>query len=151
MKSGGAMRFISLLTISLLFMFTGAYAGDSGIITVKKVVSVYDGDTFRAILPNEPKDLPIRVRGVDTPEIRGQCSYEKDAALRARDFTKSLLRNAKVIQLSDVGEDKHHRVLATVTIDGVDLANTLINEGFGRQWKGHRESWCVPATHEFGK
>lgn len=147
MKSGGAMRFISLLTISLLFMFTGAYAGDSGIITVKKVVSVYDGDTFRAILPNEPKDLPIRVRGVDTPEIKGQCSYEKDAALRARDFTKSLLRNAKVIQLSDVGEDKYHRVLATVTIDGVDLANTLISEGFGRQWKGHREIWCVPVTH----
>lgn len=147
MKSGGAMRFISLLTISLLFMYTGAYAGDSGIITVKKVVSVYDGDTFRAILPNESKELKIRVRGVDTPEIKGQCSYEKDAALRARDFTKSLLRNAKVVQLSDVGEDKYHRVLATVTIDGVDLANTLISEGFGRQWKGHREIWCVPVTH----
>lgn len=141
------MRYISLVAISILFMITGAHAVDSGIITVKKVVSVYDGDTFRAILPNESKDQKIRVRGVDTPEIKGQCSYEKDAALRARDFTKSLLRNAKVIQLSDVGEDKYHRVLATVTIDGVDLANTLISEGFGRQWKGHREIWCVPVTH----
>lgn len=141
------MRFISLLAISILLMISGAHAGDSDIITVKIVVSVYDGDTFRAILPNESKELKIRVRGVDTPEINGQCSYEKDAALRARDFTKSLLRNAKVIQLSDVGEDKYHRVLATVTIDGVDLANTLISEGFGRQWKGHREIWCVPVTH----
>ncbi|MCT8877499.1 MULTISPECIES: thermonuclease family protein [Shewanella] len=141
------MRYISLLAISILFMITGAHAVDSGIITVKKVVSVYDGDTFRAILPNETKDQKIRVRGVDTPEIKGQCSYEKDAALRARDFTKSLLMNAKVIQLSDVGEEKYHRVLAKVTIDGVDLANTLISEGLGRQWKGRRESWCVPVTH----
>lgn len=140
------MRLISLIAISLILMITGAHAGDSGIITVKKVVSVYDGDTFRAILTNESKDLPIRVRGVDTPEIKGQCSYEKEAALRARDFTKSLLMNAKVIQLRDVGEDKYHRVLATVTIDGVDLANTLISEGFGRQWKGRRENWCVPVT-----
>jgi endonuclease YncB( thermonuclease family) len=29
--------------------------------------------------------------GVDTPEIRGKCQYEKNLALKARDFVKTLL------------------------------------------------------------
>lgn len=36
-------------------------------------VSVYDGDTVR--LPNVPQSF--RVVGLDTPEIRGKCPYEK--------------------------------------------------------------------------
>lgn len=135
------MRFISLLAISILLMLTNVHAGGHRII-VKSIASVYDGDTFRAFLPNQPKDLPIRVRGVDTPEIRGQCSYEKEAAIRARDFTRQHLKSAKQIRLEDVGQDRYQRVLATVYVDGNDLAQTLIDNQLGRQWKGRRESWC---------
>jgi len=40
------------------------------------------------------KNIPIRVNGVDTPEIRGKCQYENNLALEARDFVRDKLSNA---------------------------------------------------------
>mgnify|MGYP000586537556 CR=1 FL=1 len=42
--------------------------------------SVYDGDTFRAhvrIWLGQTVSTPIRIDGIDTPEKRGKCEYEK--------------------------------------------------------------------------
>ena len=131
-----------VLIIVSIFFYNPTYADDKFII-VNSIKSVYDGDTFRAYLPNEPKDLPIRIRGVDTPEIKGKCKLEKDAAIRARDFTRQQLKNAKQIRLYNVGFDKYHRVLATVVIDGKNLATLLIRSELGRLWRGKRENWCL--------
>jgi len=74
-------------------------------VTVSKVISVYDGDTFRVNIDSLPpivgKNIAIRVNGVDTPEIRGKCQYEKDLALEARDFVRGKLANAKEIKLTN--------------------------------------------------
>lgn len=47
-------------------------------VSVDKVVSVYDGDTMRVNVSGWPpvvgQNMPIRVRGVDTPEI--MCAKE---------------------------------------------------------------------------
>ena len=76
-----------------------------GTVTVSKVISVYDGDTFRVNIDSLPpivgKNIAIRVNGVDTPEIRGKCQYEKDLALEARDFVRGKLANAKEIKLTN--------------------------------------------------
>jgi endonuclease YncB( thermonuclease family) len=111
-------------------------------LTVDSVQSIYDGDTFRAFVPGYEKDQPIRVRGVDTPEIRGQCSKEIQAAIVARDFVRGYLRSAIKIELVDVGRDRYQRILATVIVDGQDLAQTLIDKKLGRKWRGKREKWC---------
>lgn len=112
------------------------------IIKVTSIKSVYDGDTFRAYLPGYDKDQPIRVRGVDTPEIKGQCASEKKAAIIARDFVRKHLKSAKKITLRNISRDKYKRILAVVVVDEERLDKTLINNKIGRKWIGKREDWC---------
>ena len=68
-------------------------APEYGTVIVSRVISVYDGDTFRVDIDSLPpivgKNIPIRLNGVDTPEIRGKCKYEKDLALVASGCTRS--------------------------------------------------------------
>ena len=111
-------------------------------VKVLSIESVYDGDTFRAILPDKPKSQRVRVRGIDTPEIKGKCDYEKQLAIKARDHARKLLFNASKITLSNVGKDYYKRVLATVWVDGKRLDALLIERGLGRKWGGKRENWC---------
>ncbi len=59
-----------------------------------RVVSVYDGDTMTVdaeLWAGLTARTTVRVAGVDTPEIRGECSAEKAQALRARDFVRSMV------------------------------------------------------------
>ncbi|WP_206062544.1 thermonuclease family protein [Kushneria phosphatilytica] len=100
------MRYLILLILTTLPLI--AQADDYGSATVQQVTSIYDGDTFRADLagPNgEPwPDIighraPIRVAGVDTPEIRAECDAEKQAARQAKQFTVAHLRDAERIRL----------------------------------------------------
>jgi len=102
------------LTISLFAQAKPQY----GTVTVSKVISVYDGDTFRVNIDSLPpivgKNIPIRVNGVDTPEIRGKCLYEKNLALKARGFVRAKLANAKEIKLTNLQRGKY---LKTFYID----------------------------------
>lgn len=123
-----------------VFAISGYTPGST--VKVISIKSVYDGDTFRAYLPNIKKDQRIRVRGVDTPEIKGSCGNEILAAVKARDFVRTYLKSANEIVLTNVGKDKFKRILANVMVDGKDLAETLINKKLGRKWRGKRENWC---------
>ena len=96
--------YLTLILYLILQMQVQA-APQYGTVTVSKVISVYDGDTFRVNIDSLPpivgKNIAIRVNGVDTPEIRGKCQYEKDLALEARDFVRGKLANAKEIKLTN--------------------------------------------------
>ena len=93
------MRYI-LITI-LSFLLNAQAAPQYGTVTVSKVISVYDGDTFRVNIASLPpivgKNIAIRVNGVDTPEIRGKCQYEKNLALEARDFVRGKVCSGPLI------------------------------------------------------
>ena len=85
----------------------------------------------------------VRIRGVDTPEIRGKCEAEKEGAVAARDFLRELLARAARIDLVDVKRGKYFRIVATVRADGVDMAAALIENGLGRPYGGgKRAEWC---------
>jgi len=118
-----------------------------GTVTVSKVISVYDGDTFRGNIDSLPpivgKNIPIRVNGIDTPEIRGKCQYEKDLALEARDFVRAKLANAKEIKLTNLQRGKYFRVVANVLVDGVSLEKELLDNELAYEYSGGRKlSWC---------
>ena len=70
--------------------------------------------------------IPVRVRGVDTPEVRGKCASEKARARQARDYVKALLGTARQIELRDTERGKYFRLVADVEVDRQDLAATLI-------------------------
>ena len=111
------------LVLYLTVTFQAQAAPQYGTVTVSKVISVYDGDTFRVNIASLPpivgKNIPIRVNGVDTPEIRGKCQYEKNLALDARDFVRNKLADAKEIKLTNLQRGKYFRVVANVLVDGV--------------------------------
>ena len=141
------MRKLLLLFICFLGVFSAQAATEYGTAIVSKVISVYDGDTFRVDIDSLPpivgKNIPIRLKGVDTPEIRGKCQYEKDLAIKARDFVRNKLANAKEIRLTKLQRGKYFRVVADVMIDGVSLEQELLDNALAYNYSGGKKSsWC---------
>ncbi len=142
------MKF-ALALICLLF-FIPSYASNAsnyGDIRVYDIASVYDGDTFKVNIKDWPSiigaNTSIRIKGVDTPELRSQCSIEKKLALSAKTFTQQKLADAEIIELKNIERGKYFRLLADVYIDGENLAELLIQHGHGYIYAGgKRRSWC---------
>ena len=135
------------LIFTLLFALTGvAHANPYDF----RVLRVIDGDTveFEATFPPAPlpPKLSIRVLGVDTPEKapRAQCTQEAEAALKASEFTKQVLRSSKRIQIEIQNHDKYGgRLLGDVIVDGQRLSQMLIQYGHARPYFGEKKgSWC---------
>lgn len=108
------------------------------------VASVYDGDTFKinlnCSLAVYCEKVPVRVRGVDTAEIKGKTEREKKIAQKAKEFTKEFLAKEPV-NLSNCGRDKYFRLLCDVTNgQGQDLARELIKHDLGYSYQGGTKS-----------
>ena len=87
--------------------------------------------------------INVRIRGIDTPEIRGSCPYEKTLAIAARDRLALLVGGA--VRLANVENDKFGgRVVADVSAgQGIDLGAAMIAGGFARSYfSGPRGEWC---------
>ena len=107
------------------------------------VASVYDGDTFKINLNCSfavyCEKVPVRVRGVDCPEIKGKTKKEKALAQQAKAFTKAFLSQTP-ITLTDCGRDKYFRLLCGVTnAEGKDLSEELIRRGLGYAYDGGKK------------
>lgn len=103
-----------------------------------ETISVYDGDTIRL------GDERIRIVGLDTPELghRAQCQEEAVAAEQAKQALAGEIASGNV-ELHRQGTDRYGRTLARVTVDGRDVADTLIAQGLARPYGGgRREGWC---------
>ena len=138
------MRIIILILCLLSFSI---HAKDYGNVTVSEVTSIYDADTFRVNIKGYPsivgERIPIRVLGVDAPELRGKCESEKIKAREAKQFTVQALRSAKTIELRNIQCGKYFRILADVYVDDKNLADGLIKSGHARAYDGgQRLGWC---------
>ena len=107
----------------------------------------YDGDTCYIIyesLPESLQKMSIRVLGIDTPEIKGNCNKEKELALEAREFANSVFKAAKNIEFKDLKWDKYGgRVLSNVYLDGKLYADLIIAKGLAKSYDGGKKiSWC---------
>lgn len=99
-----------------------------------RVVKVYDGDTITlaAMIPcmgNEPFKFSVRLRGIDTPEMKTKDEDEREAAVIARDAVASMI-DGKIVSLADVATDKYGRLLADVIMpsSGRSLSEWLIEQ-----------------------
>lgn len=103
------------------------------------LASVYDGDTFKVYLackyPIFCKSIPVRVRGVDCPEIRGGTPETKAAAKAVKAFTKQFLRGGKIL-LRNCVRDKYFRLLCEIKVNGADLGTALIEHGHAVPYDG---------------
>lgn len=108
------------------------------------IASVYDGDTFKINLNCSMavycEKVPVRVLGVDTPEMKGKTEREKKLAQQAKAFTKNFLAQGP-ISLSNCGRDKYFRLLCDVTNgQGKNLAQELIKAKLGYAYYGGTKS-----------
>ena len=104
------------------------------------VIKVYDGDTITiaAKLPYIESPLyrfPVRLNGIDTPELKGKTEDEKTAAKQARDALSQLILHKKVT-LRNVQNEKYGRILAEVYLDNLCINEWLVKERFAVKYDG---------------
>ncbi len=112
-----------------------------------RVVDCYDGDTCTVNIHGLPTvfgaKLPIRLRGIDAPELKGRCPAESAKALAAKAYLAARLTHAKTVRLIHVGRDKYFRLLVTILADGANINEELVAMGLARPYDGGaRQSWC---------
>jgi endonuclease YncB( thermonuclease family) len=143
------------LMVSWFLLLCFPLSGRAADISNVKVLSCYDGDTCRVNLPRSAfnddwayqlfgHNIPIRVEGIDTPEIRGKCQKEKDLAYTARDFVRQVLSQSQTIDLKDAERGKYFRIVARVIVDGQDISKMLIEKQLAVSYDGGTKTkdWC---------
>lgn len=110
-------------------------------------MSITDGDTFKITIPHLPsvfgENLPVRLYGVNAPEMNSKRRCERIAAIEARYFLKNKLESGKCITLYSMKRDKYFRLLAKVDVDGVDLSEALLNKKLAMPYFGKTKSEWV--------
>ena len=108
----------------------------------------YDGDTctftIHGVHPLLGDKIGVRLAGIDTPEIRGQCPSEKQKAIEARDFLVQHLENADEIILAETERGKYFRLVAVIYADGVNLNEEMVRAGHAVLYDGDtkKHDWC---------
>ncbi len=100
---------------------------------------VVDGDTIKS-----PAGVSYRIIGMDTPETfqaRSEC--ERRLGLNAKAQLEKLLASGRVT-VEERGLDKYRRTLAVVRVNGQDVSELMIAQGYARKYDGKskRQAWC---------
>jgi len=113
-------------------------------VTSGKVIKVYDGDTItiasKLPFPDSPiYKFPVRLLGIDCPEIKGSTETEKNLAKTARDALSTRI-NGKIVTLKNVTTEKYGRLLADVYIDGVNMNLWMLDNNYAVKYDGGTKS-----------
>ena len=104
------------------------------------VLSVHDGDTLTVDLPCDIpsvcKAMPIRLSGIDTPELTDKRPEIRQLARTARYKVQELTTPPHKVEMRILGRDKYFRLDAAIFSDGVSIAETLKAEGLARAYDG---------------
>lgn len=108
-----------------------------------RVLVVIDGDTIKLVCPDRGVGT-ARLLGFDAPEkFAPRCMAELVAAERATWGLRGLIFGAKALAVVHDGTDRYGRALVRLTLDGQDVARSMIRAGYGRTYSGGlRGSWC---------
>ena len=119
--------FLALLLCNALHSYAESYGDYQGAIYLQN----YDGDTIRFDLPKYPPiagdDIRVRVNGIDTPEIKGNCEKEIYNAQQTQQMVADILKDAEQIVLMNMEKGKYFEVAADVIVDGKNLAGMLLD------------------------
>jgi len=140
----------NILIILILFnsIIAASNAEDYSDVSVSRIIKVIDGDTFRVDINELPdiigKNIRIRILGINAPEINGKCAFEKELAIKARDFVQILLNNADLVVLKNLNRGNFFRLLAEVIVDGKNLGELLVVNDLAVRYQGQKKSsWCA--------
>ena len=112
-------------------------------------VRAYDADTITVTLACKIdvfcKNIGVRLKGIDTPELRTKDRCEKKLAVKARDFVRAELFG-KTVQLHNVTRGKYFRLVADVKYKDKDLKRELFKHHYGVPYEGKKKmsvDWCL--------
>lgn len=113
-------------------------------VTSGKVIKVYDGDTItiasKLPFPNSPVyKFPVRLHGIDCPEIKGSTETEKTLAKAARDALSDKI-NGNVVTLRNVSTEKYGRLLADVYYNGEHMNQWMLLNNYAVKYDGGTKS-----------
>lgn len=148
--------------IAILLLFWPLLSSAENFYKVR-LSSVYDGDTFKVYLacryPLFCKQISVRVNGIDCPELRSHDPCEKEAAQKAKRFTRDFLKSGPII-LRNCQKDKYFRLLCDAFVRGQEegapsrkneksLSETLLREKLAVPYSGGTKpkvDWCFLAN-----
>lgn len=131
LKPNSIMNMVFLAVMLLIGNFSPSFATT---LIKGKVVSIADGDTITVLQDN--KQFKIRLYGIDCPES-SQAFGNK-----AKQFTSSLAFG-KSAEVTVYDVDKYQRSVGVVRVDGVNVNEALIKNGFAWQYTQYcKESFC---------
>jgi len=137
--------------IKIIFFFLGSILISSTFayedVKISKVISIYDGDTLRVNIDSFPdiigKNIRIRIKGIDAPEIKGKCQKEIDLAIMARDYLRNAINQSSQIELRNIERGKYFRIVGELYIDGINISMNLIKKNLAYIYRGGKKrSWC---------
>ena len=137
------IKIIFFFLNSLLISSTFAYEN----VKISKVISIYDGDTLRVNIDSFPdiigKNIRIRLKGIDAPEIKGKCQKEIDLAIMARDYLRNAINQSSQIELRNIQRGKYFRIVGELYVNGENMSNNLIRRKLAYHYNGGKKrSWC---------
>ena len=109
---------------------------------VMRVVSVYDGDTITVLtrgIDGRHVKWNCRMLGYDSPELKSSNDAEKEAAVQAREFLKTILPVDHVFVGDVHGLDKYGRLLLDYRHKGRPIADVMISAKHGVAYHGGKK------------
>lgn len=109
----------------------------AALILICTAPAVHDGDSLRC------QGERVRLAGIDAPEMadsprcnderRARSNCDQDAAIRSRDYLRSLTRGE--VRCSVVGRDRYGRALGRCLSAGVVLSRAMVRAGMAKRYK----------------
>jgi endonuclease YncB( thermonuclease family) len=118
-------------------------------ITFGKVIKVYDGDTItiasKLYDASPVYRFSIRIRNIDSPEIKGSTPAEKKLAMEARDALHKLIFG-KIVYLQNNGQEKYGRILADIiykdsaTTSDINIGDWMLEHNYAVPYDGGKKT-----------
>ena len=108
-----------------------------------KVIKIYDGDTITVAAKLPFKTSPIyrfsvRLRGIDSPEIKGTSEQECKQAIKSRDALHNLIFG-KIIEIRNNGKEKYGRLLADIYYNDIHINKWMDDQGYAVKYEGGKK------------
>jgi endonuclease YncB( thermonuclease family) len=115
-----------------------------------KVIKVYDGDTFTigtylaastiSTVASKPEAyrFSVRMRGIDSPEMKTKNAHEREAAIKAQTALSMKIKN-RVVELKNVAYDKYGRILADVYLEEEHINQWMLNNKHAKIYDGGKK------------
>jgi len=83
--------------------------------------------------------IPVRLLGIDSPEIKGKTQHEKDMAKQSQLALEKLILH-KQVYLKNVTTEKYGRLLADVYLDDLHINQWLLDNGYAVKYNGGKKT-----------